>query len=45
MSTLEPIRDDEGADIVGPHNSDREHQNPFTVRPPAYDHGTMPNLK
>jgi oxalate decarboxylase len=45
MSASEPVRDGEGADIVGPRNSDREQQNPFTVRPPASDHGTMPNMK
>jgi oxalate decarboxylase len=45
MSAEEPIRGNEGADIVGPRNADRERQNPFTVRPPASDHGTMPNLK
>jgi oxalate decarboxylase len=45
MSAAEPVRDGEGADIVGPHNADRERQNPFTVRPPASDHETMPNLK
>jgi oxalate decarboxylase len=45
MSAAEPVRDGEGADIVGPRNPDREQQNPFTVRPPASDHGTMPNLK
>jgi oxalate decarboxylase len=45
MSAAEPVRDGEGADIVGPRNADRERQNPFTVSPPASDHGTMPNLK
>jgi oxalate decarboxylase len=45
MPALEPIRDGKGADIVGPRNPDRERQNPFTVRSPASDHGTMPNLK
>jgi oxalate decarboxylase len=45
MSAIEPIREAEGADIVGPRNADRERQNPFTVRSPASDHGTMPNLK
>jgi oxalate decarboxylase len=43
--SAEPVRDSEGAGIVGPRNADRERQNPFTVRPPASDHGTMPNLK
>jgi oxalate decarboxylase/phosphoglucose isomerase-like protein (cupin superfamily) len=41
MSAAEPVRDGEGADIVGPRNADREQQNPFTVRPPASDHGTI----
>ena len=45
MSTAEPIRDDEGADIAGPRNADRERQNPFTGHWPASDHGTRPNLK
>jgi oxalate decarboxylase len=45
MSAIEPIREAEGANIVGPRNADRERQNPFTVRSPASDHGTMPNLK
>ena len=45
MSAIEPIRETEGADIVGPRNADRERQNPFTVRSPASDHGTTPNLK
>jgi oxalate decarboxylase len=45
MSAIEPIRETEGADIVGPRNADRERQNPFTVRSPTSDHGTMPNLK
>jgi hypothetical protein len=35
----------EGANIVGPRNAAREKQDPFTVHPPASDHGTMPNLK
>jgi oxalate decarboxylase len=45
MSATEPTRNSEGADIAGPRNADRERQNPFTIRPPASDHGTMPNLK
>jgi oxalate decarboxylase len=45
MSAAEPVRDGEGADIVGPRNAERERQDPFTVRPPTSDHGTMPNLK
>ena len=45
MPTVTPIRGSEGADIIGPRNADRERQNPFTVRSPTSDHGTMPNLK
>jgi oxalate decarboxylase len=45
MLAEEPIRDGEGADIVGPRNTERERQNPFTVRPPDSDHGTLPNQK
>ena len=45
MSASEPIREGKGADIAGPRNVDREQQNPFTVRPPSSDHGTVPNLK
>ena len=45
MSAVEPVREGEGADIVGPRNADRERLDPFPVRPPASDHGTMPNLK
>jgi hypothetical protein len=45
MPTVMPIRGSEGAEIIGPRNADRERQNPFTVRSPASDHGTMPNLK
>ncbi|MEH3146493.1 MAG: oxalate decarboxylase family bicupin [Methylobacterium frigidaeris] len=34
-----------GADILGPRNPAREAEEPFTLRPPRTDHGTMPNLK
>jgi oxalate decarboxylase len=40
-----PIRHGEGADIVGPTNPAREAEEPFTLRPPQTDHGSMPNLK
>ncbi|WP_375465049.1 oxalate decarboxylase family bicupin [uncultured Methylobacterium sp.] len=40
-----PIREPDGADILGPKNPAREAQDPFTLRPPKTDHGTMPNLK
>jgi hypothetical protein len=33
----EPIREGEGADIVGPRNVDRERQNPFTVMLPPVE--------
>ena len=42
---LDPIRGGKGADILGPRNLPREAQDPFTVRPPATDAGTTPNLK
>jgi oxalate decarboxylase len=41
----EPKRGEKGANIVGPRNSAREAQEPYTLRPPATDHGSMPNLK
>lgn len=41
----EPKRHGKGADIAGPRNPAREIQEPFTVRPPETDHGSMPNLK
>ncbi|MCJ2049222.1 oxalate decarboxylase family bicupin [Methylobacterium sp. J-070] len=34
-----------GADILGPRNPARAAEEPFTLAPPATDHGTMPNLK
>ncbi|MFK5596578.1 oxalate decarboxylase family bicupin [Methylobacterium sp. HMF5984] len=40
-----PERDGKGADILGPRNPAREAEDPYTVAPPATDHGTMPNLK
>ncbi|KAB0676206.1 oxalate decarboxylase family bicupin [Aureimonas leprariae] len=40
-----PMRGNEGADIIGPRNPAREAEDPFTLSPPATDHGTMPNLK
>jgi len=40
-----PILGKRGADILGPSNPAREAQDPFTVRPPATDSGTVPNLK
>lgn len=43
--SLSPASGDKGADIVGHRNPERERQDPFTVRSPASNHGTMPNLK
>ena len=40
-----PERGDKGADILGPQNRPRSAEEPFTLAPPATDHGTMPNLK
>ncbi|MER2269084.1 oxalate decarboxylase family bicupin [Methylobacterium oxalidis] len=40
-----PVRGHDGAEILGPRNPAREAQDPFTIRPPRTDHGTMPNLK
>jgi oxalate decarboxylase len=41
----EPIRGDDGATILGPHNIPVERQNPDLLVPPRSDHGTVPNLK
>ncbi len=41
----DPIRDGQGASILGPTNRAREAENPEVLRPPATDHGTLPNLK
>ncbi len=40
-----PISGQRGAEIVGPRNPAREAQDTFTLRPPATDKGSMPNLK
>ncbi|MDP4005564.1 oxalate decarboxylase family bicupin [Methylobacterium sp. NEAU K] len=42
---LPPRRGAKGADILGPKNPARAAEEPFTLAPPATDHGTMPNLK
>jgi oxalate decarboxylase len=42
---IRTMRDGEGADIAGPRNPAREAQDPFTLRPPGTDHGSMPNMK
>jgi oxalate decarboxylase len=41
----EPVREHEGATILGPHNVPIERQNPDLLVPPRSDHGTIPNLK
>jgi oxalate decarboxylase len=41
----EPISGDRGANILGPRNGPREDQNPDILRPPATDHGSIPNLR
>ena len=44
-ATPVPERGGKGASILGPKNGPREAEDPYTVAPPATDHGTMPNLK
>ncbi len=41
----QPIRDGQGASIIGPRNLAREAENPDVIAPPITDHGTLPNLK
>jgi oxalate decarboxylase len=41
----EPIRDNEGATIIGPRNPDRERQSVDRLRPPVTDQGTLPMLR
>ena len=41
----EPIRDSDGASILGPHNVPVEKENPDLLTPPRTDSGTVPNLK
>jgi oxalate decarboxylase len=41
----QPIIDNKGGTILGPRNPERESQNPDILRPPATDHGSMPNLR
>ena len=40
-----PERGKDGADIVGPRNPARAAEEPFTLAPPATDHGSLPNMK
>jgi len=42
---LQPIRDNQGASILGPTNPPREAQDPDLLVPPQTDHGTLPNLR
>src|SRR5215831_3023365 len=42
---LQPIRDNQGASILGPTNPAREAQDPDLLVPPQTDHGTLPNLR
>ena len=44
-SLPEPIRDGDGAAILGPRNLPLERQNPDLTAPPRTDSGTVPNLK
>ena len=41
----QPIREDEGAPIMGPHNRSLEYDNLDLLVPPITDSGTIPNLK
>ena len=41
----EPIRDGDGATMLGPHNVPVEKANPDLLTPPSSDSGTVPNLK
>jgi oxalate decarboxylase len=44
-SSLQPVRGNEGAPILGPTNPAREAQSLARLTPPVTDHGTLPNLK
>jgi oxalate decarboxylase len=44
-SRPQPIRDGDGATILGPRNLPLERENPDVLVPPATDSGTVPNLK
>jgi oxalate decarboxylase len=45
LAAPQPIRNGQGATILGPTNAAREAENPDVLAPPRTDHGTMPNLK
>nr|WP_228035778.1 cupin domain-containing protein [Oculatella sp. LEGE 06141] len=42
---IQPIRDGEGASILGPRNLSREAQDRDLIRPPKTDAGTLPNMR
>src|SRR6185437_14070355 len=42
---LQPIRDGQGASILGPTNPAREAESPDVLVPPRTDAGSMPNLR
>jgi oxalate decarboxylase len=42
---VQPIRNGQGASIIGPSNPAREAENPNLLVPPSTDAGTMPNLR
>src|SRR4051812_43132789 len=44
-SIPEPIRDGQGATVLGPRNVVRDRQNPDLLAAPPTDHGTIPNLR
>jgi oxalate decarboxylase len=41
----EPVIGNKGAAILGPRNAPREQEDPDLLRPPATDHGSVPNLR
>jgi oxalate decarboxylase len=41
----QPVRNEDGAPILGPHNVPIERENPDVLTPPRTDAGTVPNLK
>src|SRR5262249_25124055 len=45
QTPAQPIRDGQGASILGPTNPAREAQDPDLLVPPQTDHGTLPNLR
>jgi oxalate decarboxylase len=42
---IQPIRNGQGASIIGPTNPTREAENPDILVPPHTDAGTLPNLR